>query len=121
MKFDICIDVENVARAVEFYGRGIGLTVAQQEPDWAQIKCGEQTIWLMQVAAGPEGAITRNYHRHWTPVHLDLVVEENLEAVVSRAVAAGGKLDREIQSTKNGRLANISDPSGNGIDLVQRA
>lgn len=116
MKCEICIDVEDVDRAAQFYGQGIGLTVVKQELDWAQLKVGEQTIWLMKIGAGPEGEISRNYRRHWTPVHLDFHVD-NIDEVVERAVAAGGKLERR---PKPG-LANLSDPSGNGVDLVQRA
>jgi catechol 2,3-dioxygenase-like lactoylglutathione lyase family enzyme len=35
MKFDICIDVNDVARAVDFYGRGLGFEVVESHPDWA--------------------------------------------------------------------------------------
>ena len=116
MKFEICVDVDDVDRAVQFYGRGIGLTVVKQERDWAQLKVAEQTIWLMKVGAGPQGAISRNYDRHWTPVHLDFHVD-NIDETVKRAVAAGGKLERRPKPD----LANLSDPSGNGVDLVQLA
>jgi predicted enzyme related to lactoylglutathione lyase len=116
MKCDICIDVDDVNRAVQFYGRGIGLTVVRQEPDWAQLKVGEQTIWLMQVPTGPDEAISRDYGRHWTPVHLDFHVDD-IDKAIERAVANGGKLERR---PKEG-LANLSDPSGNGVDLVQRS
>ncbi len=57
MEFSICIDVDNVDRAVEFYSRGLGLTVAEHHPDWAQIKIGAQTIWIMRVPAGAQGQI----------------------------------------------------------------
>jgi predicted enzyme related to lactoylglutathione lyase len=120
MKFEICIDVDDVNSAVEFYSRGLGLTVAKHESDWAEIKIGEQTIWIMKVEAGTQGRITRTFHRHWTPVHLDLIVEEDIEDVVKRAVTAGGRLEHEIQRSEKGALANISDPAGNGIDIVQR-
>ncbi len=115
MKCEICIDVDDVDRAVEFYVRGIGLEVAKQEEDWAQLKIGEQTFWLMKIASGPEGGISRNYARHWTPVHLDFHVND-IDQAVERAVAAGGKLERRPKKD----LANLSDPSGNGVDLVQR-
>jgi predicted enzyme related to lactoylglutathione lyase len=38
---------------------------------------------------------------------------------VKRALEAGGTLDREVQRGPKGNLANLSDPSGNGIDLVE--
>jgi catechol 2,3-dioxygenase-like lactoylglutathione lyase family enzyme len=61
---NICIDVDDVARAVHFYGDGIGLSVVKQESEWAQLKAGELTIWLMKVSAGKAGAIARDYSRH---------------------------------------------------------
>ena len=114
MKCDICIDVDDVGRAVRFYGDGIGLTVVKQEADWAQLRVGEQTIWIMKSAAGPSGAISRDYRRHWTPVHLDFHVDD-IDQTVERAIAAGGTLEARPKSS----LANLCDPSGNGVDLVQ--
>ena len=119
MKFDICIDVNDVERAVEFYGRGLGFEVVESHPDWAQLKLNQQTFWVMKTAAGPDGAIARDFRRHWTPLHLDLQVDD-LDEAVKRALKAGGMLDREIQRGPKSNLANLSDPSGNGIDLVQR-
>ena len=116
MEFSICIDVDDVDRAVEFYGRGVGLTVVEHHPDWAQVKIGEQTCWIMKAPAGAQGQISRDYRRHWTPVHLDFTVDD-IDAAVKRAVDAGGKLEGEIQHSAKGALANMVDPSGNGVDL----
>jgi predicted enzyme related to lactoylglutathione lyase len=117
MEFQICIDVDDVDRAVEFYGRGLGLTVVESHPDWAQIKLGEQTFWIMKTPAGAQGEISRDYRRHWTPVHLDFTVDD-IDEAVKRAVDAGGKLEGEIQRGPKGGLANLVDPAGNGVDLV---
>jgi predicted enzyme related to lactoylglutathione lyase len=119
MEFSICIDVDDVNRAVEFYGRGLGLTVVKQEPDWAQVTLGTQTFWIMKVPAGVQGPISRDYQRHWTPVHLDFAVDD-IDEAVKRAVGAGGKLEGEIQHGPKGALANLVDPSGNGVDLVSK-
>jgi predicted enzyme related to lactoylglutathione lyase len=117
MEFQICIDVDDVDRAVEFYGRGLGLTVVEHHPDWAQVKLGEQTFWIMKSPAGSRGQILRDYRRHWMPVHLDFTVDD-IEDAVKRAVDASGKLEGEIQWSPKGGLANLVDPSGNGLDLV---
>jgi predicted enzyme related to lactoylglutathione lyase len=114
MKLKICIDVEDVRRAAHFYGQGIGLSVIQEEEDWAQLKVGDQTIWIMKIPPGRSGEITRKYSRHWTPVHLDIHVDD-IETAVKRAVAAGGQLEGRPKPS----LANLVDPSGNGVDLVQ--
>ena len=120
MEFQICIDVDDVDRAVEFYGRGLGLTVVEHHPDWAQVKLGQQTFWIVKAPAGAQGQISRDYRRHWTPVHLDFTVDD-IDAAVKRAVEAGGKLEGEIQRGPKGALANLAYPSGNGVDLVSRA
>jgi catechol 2,3-dioxygenase-like lactoylglutathione lyase family enzyme len=127
--FDICIDVNDVDRAVKFYGRGLGLKVVKHEPGWAQLKAGGQTLWIMKLKAGRDGKITRSYRRHWTPVHLDFVVDD-MKSAVRHAIAAGGKLDGKVRDFVPsipaggggmlGRIANLSDPSGNGVDLVER-
>jgi predicted enzyme related to lactoylglutathione lyase len=120
MKFDICIDVDEVGRAVEFYGKALGLSVVKVESGWAQFKTGEQTFWIMKAPAGPEGQILRDYRRHWTPIHLDFVVDD-IDQAVERVIQAGGKLEGEIRRSAGGAIANVSDPAGNGVDLVQRA
>ena len=114
MKCEICIDVDDVVRAVRFYEEGIGLSVVKHEEEWAQLKLGEQKIWLMKVSAGKAGTITREYSRHWTPVHLDIYVDD-IDETIKRAVAAGGKLEARPKPS----LANLVDPSGNGVDIVQ--
>ena len=116
MEFSICIDVDAVDRAVEFYGRGLGLTVVENHPYLAHLKLGAQTFWIMKAPAGVQGKISRDYRRHWTPVHLDFAVED-IDEAVRRAVDAGGKLEGEIQRSAKGAFANMVDPSGNGVDL----
>src|ERR1700730_4729090 len=117
MEFSICIDVDDVDRAVEFYGRGIGLTGVEQHPDWAQVKLGDQTFLIMKAPGGVQASISRDYRRHWTPVHLDFAIED-IDEAVKRAVDAGGTLEGEIQRSAKGAMANMVDPSGNGVDLI---
>ncbi|HEY6394681.1 MAG TPA: VOC family protein [Candidatus Binataceae bacterium] len=119
MKMEICIDVDDVARAVEFYGRGLGLEIPEHQAEWAKAMLGEQVFWIMKIPSGTAGPISRDYKRHWTPVHLDFQVDD-IDAAVARAVKAGGKLDREIVRRPGNSLATLSDPAGNGIDLVER-
>src|ERR1700730_2675440 len=114
MEFSICIDVDDVDRAVVFYGRGLGLTVVEQHPDWAQVKLGDQTCWIMKAPAGAQGQISREYRRHWTPVHLDFAVED-IDAAIKHAIEAGDKLEGEIQHGAKGAKANKVNPSGNGV------
>ncbi len=60
----------------------------------------------------------RDYHRHWTPVHLDFVVDD-VWAAVQRALNAGAKLEGEVQCHPWGYLGTMSDPFGHGFCLLQ--
>ena len=127
MKIGISIDVDDIERAVDFYTRGIGLSVVERGSDggsdWAHLTHEGQTIFIMQLPPGSdavEGAhFPRDYSRHRTPVHLDFVVAD-IDSAVERALAAGATLDRPIQRRqKLSDMANMSDPFGNGFDLIQ--
>jgi len=62
--------------------------------------------------------VTRDFGRHWTPVHVDFIVA-NLDEMVARLCGLGASLDREIQIREYGRMANMADPFGNGFDLIE--
>jgi predicted enzyme related to lactoylglutathione lyase len=115
----ISIDVEDVDRAVNFYRDALGLRLIEKGNGWATMALGEQTFFL-GIPWGPEGRIERDHRRHWTPIHLDFVVDD-FDASVERAIKAGAKLDRPVLRRPDlGDMANMSDPSGNGFDLIQR-
>jgi predicted enzyme related to lactoylglutathione lyase len=115
----ISIDVEDVDRAVHFYRDGLGLRLVDKGDGWATMALGAQTFFL-GLPWGPEGRIKRDHQRHWTPVHLDFVVDD-FDALVEQAIRAGAKLDRPVLRRPDlGDMANMSDPSGNGFDLIQR-
>ena len=60
----------------------------------------------------------RSYDRHWTLVHLDVVVE-NVSTALSRAVAAGAVAETEIRATVWGRIVVLADPFGHGLCLIE--
>lgn len=124
MRLEITIDVDDLDRAVDFYCGGLGLRLVERTADWARAELNGQTFWIYRFSPGPQGLVQRDFRRHWTPVHLDFVVED-LDEVVERALSSGGRLDREIRRNDlepMGRcdVANLSDPAGNGVDLIQR-
>jgi catechol 2,3-dioxygenase-like lactoylglutathione lyase family enzyme len=124
MDIRICIDVDDLERAIAFYTAGLGLRLGRRlGADWAELLGGTSPIDLLAEAAGtpPLGEASpqrRDYARHWTPVHLDFVVAD-AAAAAERLVALGARLERPIQDRRWGRMANIADPFGHGLDLLE--
>jgi predicted enzyme related to lactoylglutathione lyase len=118
----INIDVDDLDRAVRFYRDGLGLAVGRRlEPDFVELCHGDIRVYLLLkdagTAAAPGGA-RRNYDRHWTPVHLDFVVDD-IAAAIARAIAAGARLEHDPRDEPYGKLALLSDPFGHGFCLIE--
>lgn len=120
----INIDVDDLENGVRFYEDGLGFRPGRRLFDGtvAELHGASSTIYLLETAgestATPEGRIRRDFSRHWTPVHLDLEVED-IERAVSRAVDAGADLEGGVRAFPWGRLATLSDPFGHGFCLLQ--
>ena len=54
MKIGISIDVDDLERAIDFYTRGMGLSVVERGPDWAHLTHEGQTIFIMQLPDGSD-------------------------------------------------------------------
>ena len=124
MEIRICIDVDDLERGIAFYAQGLGLRTGRRlGNDWVELLGAGSPIDLLANPAdtaplGESHPQRRDYARHWTPVHLDFVVT-GLEAVVQKLVSAGATLERPIQERKWGRMANLADPFGHGLDLLE--
>ena len=117
------IEVTDLARGVEFYCGGLGLTQKRQlGPRWVELAGANLPIFLLAdrpaIAELGTTKVPRDFGRHWTPVHLDFIVT-NLDKTVARLCRLGAMLDREIQIRQYGRMANMADPFGNGFDLIE--
>jgi catechol 2,3-dioxygenase-like lactoylglutathione lyase family enzyme len=124
MDIRICIDVDDIERGIAFYTLGLGLKVGRRlKSDWVELLGAGCPVDLLCEGAGsaPLGEghpQRRDFGRHWTPVHLDFVVQD-IEAAVQRALAAGAVLERPVQQRRWGRMANLADPWGHGFDLLE--
>lgn len=120
----VCIDVDDLDRAVSFYADALGLSPGRRLGDeWVELLGAPCPLDLLAkppgTAALPSGTrALRDYERHWTPVHLDFVVED-LDAAVGRATGAGARLERAPEPRPWGRLAILSDPFGHGFCLLE--
>lgn len=118
----INVDVPDLARAIAFYTRALGLTVGRRfGSDGVELLGANAQIYLLVKAAGSQpapGAAPRDYQRHWTPVHLDLAVND-LGTALQRALDAGATLEQPVQQRSWGRMANLADPFGHGFCILQ--
>ena len=119
----VCIDVPDLEKGIAFYTQAFGLTLGRRlGQGWAELLGASSPIDLLAEPAAsapsPGSSAARDYKRHWTPVHLDWPVP-NLDEAVRRAQAAGAVLDRDVQTRKYGRLANLADPFGNGFCFLE--
>jgi catechol 2,3-dioxygenase-like lactoylglutathione lyase family enzyme len=116
------IDVDDLEKASRFYCDALGLSVGRRFDGWLELIGAAAPIYLLPKAAGtpvsPRAKQTRDYVRHWTPVHLDFVVPD-IGTAVKRALAAGATLERGAAKHAYGHLALLADPWGNGFCLLQ--
>lgn len=117
------IDVDDLPRAIAFYTGAFDLRVGRRfGTDGVELLGASSPIYLLVKAAGTRpcehAEAPRDYARHWTPVHLDIVVDA-IEPAIARAVAAGAELEQPARTHRWGKLALLADPFGNGFCLVQ--
>jgi predicted enzyme related to lactoylglutathione lyase len=122
MQLLVNVDVADLGRGIAFYTRAFDLRVGRRlGPAAVELLGADSAMYLLATpdgsTAAPTGAV-RTYARHWTPVHLDIVVDD-VDAALARAVAAGATAEGEVQNAAFGRLARIADPFGNGLCLLQ--
>lgn len=123
MRLIVNIDVPDIAAAIAFYTAALGLRHNRTlDGDVAELVGASSVIYLLQNDAGssPGKAIpaVRDYARHWTPVHMDFVVDD-LDAAVKRAVNAGAVRQGDKVDWKGSRCVTFADPFGHGFCLIR--
>lgn len=115
------IDVDDLDKATRFYCDGLGLQVGRRFDGWTELVGAPASIYLLPKKAGTEafqGGSRRSYARHWTPVHIDFVVED-IRGAIRRALGAGATLEQDVTTHAYGLLALLADPFGNGFCFLQ--
>jgi predicted enzyme related to lactoylglutathione lyase len=121
MEVLVNIDVPDLARATAFYREAFGLAVTRRlGAEAVELGGWPVRLYLLQK---PEGSVAaadrlRRYDRHWTPVHLDVIVS-NIENALARAEAAGAVAETEIRIEAWGKIAVLADPFGHGLCLIE--
>ncbi|MBN5052491.1 VOC family protein [Stenotrophomonas maltophilia] len=120
--FIVNLDVPDLVAAEAFYTQAFGLHSGRRLGTGAlELLGGPTPLYLLQNDAGSaatQDGDVRDYERHWTPLHLDWVVDD-IEAAVVRVVAAGATLEQSVRERRWGRIAVLSDPFGHGFCLIQ--
>ncbi|KRD39636.1 glyoxalase [Lysobacter sp. Root916] len=121
MRLLLNLDVPDLATAEAFYVAAFGLRPARRLGDGVLELDGAQVpVYLLRKPAGSVGASgsARDYARHWMPAHVDVVVDD-LDAALTRALAAGAIQEGAVREADWGRIVQLADPFGHGWCLLQ--
>ncbi|MRX52201.1 VOC family protein [Paracoccus sp. S-4012] len=117
------IDVPDLPQGLAFYSAAFGLKPGKRiGPHAIELLGLGVPIYLLErqvgSSIGPAGGGRRRYDRHWTPIHLDVAVED-LKAAIDRVTAAGAVQEGGTTIAAFGELAMLADPFGHGFCLIR--
>jgi len=119
-KVSISIDVADMEIASLFYSNALGCEMERNGEETSVLSTENTTIYLLKKLPGSNpllaGNTSRDFNRHWTPVHLDFVVE-TIDETVALVLKYGGTCEGG-ESGDWGKIAYCADPFGNGFCLV---
>lgn len=121
MRLLINIDVPDLAAAERFYVAAFGLRPGRRlGAGVLELLGAAAPVYLLHKPEGSAGAGAqpRRYGRHWSPLHLDVVVDD-LDAALATALAAGASQEGAARAEAWGRIVQIADPFGHGWCLIQ--
>lgn len=123
MRMLVNIDVPALEPAIDFYTAALGLTLSRtMDDDVAELTGASSVVYLLRNTAGsnPGGGLsaTRHYSRHWTPVHIDFVVDD-VDKAARRAMDAGAHRESECVEWNGSKCITFSDPFGHGFCLIE--
>ena len=124
MKVSVSIDVPNLRIATSFYVDALGCAKLRDQGDTMVVLSGGNVdIYLIEreeatnPAAAVSSSLSRSYNRHWTPVHLDFLVDD-VETAVQSVLSAGGVREGGEEGSW-GAIAHCADPFGNGFCVIK--
>jgi uncharacterized glyoxalase superfamily protein PhnB len=122
VKVLINIDVPKLGPAIEFYRNALGLRCTRViDGDVAELAGAGSVLYLLEKPPESSSATEvegRRYERHWTPVHVDFVVDD-VERAAERAVAAGARRESECIEWMGSKCITLSDPFGHGFCVIE--
>ena len=117
------IDVHNLAKGIEFYTKALNMKLLRLiDEDVAELERGSDRFYLLQKKEYTpymhSGDQYRNYTRHWTPVHIDFVVDD-LEEAMRLAMDAGALRECDCIEWRGSKCVTFADPFGHGFCLIE--
>ena len=120
IKISVSIDVSNLKTAEAFYVEALGCKKIRDQGGMVVLSVENSDIYLQEKAAGTKPLVSssdsRDYERHWTPIHLDFICD-NVDELVLKVIELGG-LHEGGESGEWGSIAYCADPFGNGFCLI---
>ncbi len=121
MSILINIDLPDLEAGERFYSAAFGLVAGRRfGAEAVELLGWPVPLYLLRKPAGTVGAAVdrRRYERHWTPLHIDVVVED-ISVALETAVAAGAVVEHGPEEVAYGRIAMLADPFGHGFCLIE--
>jgi len=118
------IDVPDLPKGIRFYEDAFGFSkISAPYPGVVVLRAENVTVTLLekreQTKPSPNTQDVRRYDRHWTPVHLDIHVDD-VRAALDKAVKAGATKEQFFEHPEHGSAAFCADPFGHGFCLLER-
>ena len=105
----VWLPVNDVGSAVDFYSQALGLSVENQQDEWAELKAGDLRIGLngTESPSGDGGAVIA-FH-----------AQEGIDATVEELTRKGVEFADGISEHPWGKIAPFKDPDGNDLQLYE--
>jgi predicted enzyme related to lactoylglutathione lyase len=107
----VMLMVKDVAAAVDFFHRGLGLPIKAQSPNWAEVEANGTTIAFHHVAEPPQMGSSSILSFHVTDIY----------GAIAQLEALGGSLEGPVREPSFGKVAAVRSPQGQLISLLQPA
>lgn len=101
-----------MAKAVDFYHSGLGLSLLRHSDEWAELSCGRAFTLNLQ-AVSNESQLSNGY----SPM-LSFEVAD-MDTTISKCAQLGAHLDGPIQYPAHGKVAAMRTPDGHMIGLYE--
>jgi uncharacterized protein len=112
----IMLAVEDLARSRKFYAEGLGCTLDQDYPQFVKFTLGDGSsslaLYPREAAAQDAGVSSEGSGFRGVSFHYIVSSPEEVDEVMSKAVAAGGAVVKAAEAVQWGYGGYFSDPDG---------